>query len=374
MSTFSATVEKAMVSLHPNADKLEVVQVNEYQCIVAKGEFKSGDIVAYIPEQAIVPKNILEELGLVGRLSGKDKNRVRPTKIRGVLSQGLVYPSREHWKIGDDVTEELGIEKWEPPVPPKLAGEVFSAGGNRTIRYDIENFKKYPNVLEYGEPVVITEKVHGTFVCMGVMPQVYTHPQYGRLVVASKGLGGRGLAFKYDAEANKNNLYVRVARHYSIEARVASVYRNTLQPTGYVGSEEGDPVFVLGELFGQGVQDLKYGAKVDKDVDIGFRVFDIYVGVPGRGKYLNDETLDNACEALDLQRVPILYRGPYSRKILQEYTDGQETVSGNSLHIREGAVVRTQVERVDSKLGRVQLKSVSENYLCRKGKNLSEYN
>jgi len=368
---FSVSVEKVIVVPHPHADRLEVVQINGYQCVVGKDEFKSGDIVAYIPEQAIIPQNILEEIGLVGRLAGKDKNRVKSTQIRGVLSQGIVYPGRDYWKIGDDVTEELGVEKWMPPVPAKMAGEVFSAGVNRTVHYDIENFKKFRNVLVDGEPVVITEKIHGTFFCAGVMPNFMAHPEYGKLIVTSKGLGARGLAFKYDAEANENNLYVRVARHYSLENRITSIFRKTLFPTGLVGSEEGEPVFVLGEIYG--IQDLKYGAKVDKNIDIGFRVFDIYIGVPERGRFLSDSQLDKACAALDLPRVPIIYRGPYSANILQEHTDGRETVSGKDLHIREGIVVRTQIERTDSKLGRVQLKSVSEKYLCRRGET-TEYN
>ena len=48
-------------------------------------------------------------------------------------------------------------------------------------------------------------------------------------------------------------------------------------------------------------------------------------------------------------------------------TDGRETISGKGAHVREGAVVRPRVERRDDRVGRVQLKSVSEKYLLRDG-------
>jgi len=368
MSTFAVTVERVTILPHPKADRLEIAQIGDYQSVVGKGSFKTGDLVAYIPEQAIVPQNLLKEMGLEGRLAGKNKNRVKATKLRKILSQGLCYPAREEWQRGADVAEVLGITKWEPPIPAHLSGEVFAAGSDRTLRYDIENQKKFPHVLEDGEPVVFTEKLHGTWMQAALMPKQMAHPDEGRLIVSSKGLASRGLAMKYDAEANKTNLYVRVARHYTMENRISFAF-------GRVLKDELDPcpVFVLGEVYGNGVQDLTYGAKTDKDVDIGFRIFDIYVGKPDQGRYLNDDELDGACERLSIPRVPVLYRGPFSRAVMQEYTDGYETITGHDVHIREGIVMRPQTERRNEEVGRVQLKSVSGDYLTRKGSSLTEY-
>lgn len=61
---------------------------------------------------------------------------------------------------GVDLQEYLGITKYEPPIPVHLAGEVKNLMG-KTLKYDIENIQKYPNVLEQGELVVMTEKLHG---------------------------------------------------------------------------------------------------------------------------------------------------------------------------------------------------------------------
>ena len=175
---------------HPNADALELAIIGGYRAIVKIGEFKAGDPVVYIPEASVVPQWLLKDMGLEGYLAGKDKNRVKAIKLRGILSQGLVLPINvgidEDWMycivqgehqgwilaegavsenpvknmIGLDVAKLLGIVKWEPPIPISMAGEVCNIYG-KTLRYDIENLKKYPHILEEGEEVVMTEKLHG---------------------------------------------------------------------------------------------------------------------------------------------------------------------------------------------------------------------
>ncbi len=357
MSTFKVTVEELKISPHPNADRLELAQVGDYLSIVPKGQFCTGDLAAYIPEASIVPEKVLEELGLVGKLAGSAKNRVRAMRLRGILSQGICYAARPEWHKGQDVTDILGITKYEPIVPSYMNGELYGAGLDRCIRYDIEAFKRYPKVLEPGEPVVITEKLHGTWCQLGMVTKDMAHPDYGQLVVASKGLGHKGLAFKPDAEANSHNLYLQVARALHIEERFADTEH---------------PLFILGEVFGAGVQDLSYGQKT-RGTHM-FRVFDVFIHGPTdpEGRYLNDDELDAFCTTHGFERVPVLWRGPFDKAKMLELTSGKESVSGTEAHIREGVVVRTQQERRDPEIGRVQLKSVSDDYLLRKGG--TEYN
>lgn len=364
MSTFAVHVVRVAIEPHDNADALEIARVGDYRSVVRKGQFQSGELVAYIPEQSVLPGEILDELGLRGKLAGKDGDRVKAIKLRGVLSQGLVYPARPNWREGQDVAAELGVRKWEPPAPPAaMNGLCYGAGLDRCIRYDVENFKAFPEVLQDGEAVVFTEKVHGTWCQIGYLPPAMIDA-HGHLVVSSKGLAGKGLAFIPDAPENATNLYLRVARGLEVDRRISEVFVAELAA--------GRPIFVLGEVFGAGVQDLSYGAKADANGTLGFRVFDIHVGLPGQGAYLSDEPLSQACERMGLPRVPVLYRGPFSRAVMLEHTDGKETVTGKGLHIREGIVVRPAIERRDPKLGRVQLKSVSEKYLLRSGG--TEYN
>lgn len=371
MSTFEVKVYKLKIEEHPNADAIELAVIGEYRSIVRKGQFKTGDLGVYIPEAAIVPAWILDKLGLTGKLAGKEHNRVKAIKLRGILSQGLIYPvnkENEEMSIdtitledgsllgvyeGDVVTEKLGIVKYEPPIPTHMGGEVFNAFGC-TIKYDIENWKKFPNVIQEGEDVVFTEKLHGTWCCIGF------HPLQG-YVITSKGLSEKGLAFKVDAEANKHNLYIR-ALLSTVDASGKTVIERVISRwTDKVG------VYILGEIFGPGVQDLTYGQSVPQ-----FRVFDVYFGNPGEGVYLNYDAKKEFTELMGLKMVPELYRGPYSRSKMLEFTNGNETFSGREACIREGIIITPTVERGDYELGRVILKSVSDAYLGRK--NGTEFN
>ncbi|MCA9713887.1 MAG: RNA ligase (ATP) [Myxococcales bacterium] len=364
MATFKVETVRVVIEPHPNADALELARVGDYVSIVRKGEFSTGDLVAYIPEQSIVPDPLLEELGLRGRLAGPEKNRVKAIKLRGVLSQGLCYRARTRWSDGQDVTDELGVRKYEPPVPTHMSGRVYGAGLDRCLKYDIENYKRFPDLLQPGEPVVFTEKLHGTWCQIAVMPDAMADPEHGRVVVSSKGLAAKGLAFAPSAPENFGNLYMRAARGFDVVGRIERVFAAALAARA--------PVFVLGEIFGKGVQDLGYGADVGRDAELGFRVFDVFTGAPGVGQFLDDDALEEACDRMALERVPVVFRGPFSTRALAEHTDGRETISGRGLHIREGVVVRPCAERRHEALGRVQLKSVSERYLLRKGG--TEYN
>lgn len=359
MSTFEVIVTRITVEPHPNADRLDLAKIGDYRSVIGKGQFQSGDLVAYIPEGSVLPDKLISEMNLTGKLAGSQKNRVKAVSLRGILSQGLCYPAYPEWVEGQDVSDILGITKYVPPVPACMTGEVWVAGLLRTIRYDIENFKRYPNILIEGQDVVFTEKIHGTWCMIGIMPEQVYDPIEEDIVISSKGLASKGLAFKRNA-ANANNLYCRAAEVYQIPEKIRSAFSDAI----YIHRV---PVFVLGEIYGAGCQDLSYGANIGQDEQIGFRVFDIYVGIPGQGHYLDDELLDHMCVKMGLARVPVLYRGPFSREIMLDYTDGRETISGNELHTREGIVIRPVIEEYDDQIGRVQLKSVSADYLMRKG-------
>ena len=346
MATFESKVHTLRIEPHPNADRLELAAVGGFRCVVGKGSFADGDLAAYVPEGAICPDWLIAELGLEGKLAGSRKNRVKAVKLRGALSQGLVYPARDGMirgrpvAEGDTVTELLELVKYEPPIPVAMQGAVRPAHG-ATLHYDIENVKKYPDELRDGESVVITEKLHGTWCCLG------WHPDHGPLVT-SKGMSDRGMALILNEE-NRNNLYVRTwraceAAFETARARVAGA---------------GEPFYVLGEVYGRGVQDLHYD-----EPNPAFRVFDAYVGEPRQGRYLAPGEIESSLGDL-FPLVPVLYRGPFSTAVLNGETDGKTALGGR--HLREGVVVRPAAERESAEFGRVILKSVSGDYLTRKG-------
>jgi len=124
MSTFEVLVKPVTISPHTNADNLEIAEVYGYRSIVLKGQYKDGDLVAYIPEDAVVPENVLRSMGLHGKLAGSARNRVKAIRLRGVLSQGICHPVQPEWAEDQDVTELLGVTKYCPPIPTCLNGDV----------------------------------------------------------------------------------------------------------------------------------------------------------------------------------------------------------------------------------------------------------
>lgn len=340
MAKFAVTMQRMVVEPHPNADRLEVARVLGYTCVVPKGEFRTGDVAAYIPEQSIVPDAILEEMGLTGRLAGKDHNRVRAARLRGILSQGLLYAggALDGAAEGDDVTEALGIIKYEPPIPAAFSGRLERyGGGEKMVSYDVENVKKYPGRIAEGEHVTMCEKIHGTL--------CYVVCENGTVSVSSKGRASAQLVFAGEAD----NVYTRMADRYGDDLEAVA---ERLGPK---------PVHILCEAYGSKCQDLHYGTQLD------MRVFDILVD----GRYLEQAEISDTLKGLKLKQVPLIYDGPFSQDVMEQHTSGPSVVDGAD-NIREGVVVRPVPEREDME-GRVMLKSVSPKYLCRGG-NVTEFN
>lgn len=333
------------VEPHPNADRLELAAIGGYRAVVAKGQFEQGELVAYIPEAAVLPAELIASMGLEGKLAGSNHNRVHAVRLRGALSQGLVLKAQPDWTEGQSVMAELAIEKFEPEIPEELKGAAYVLEREEGLTFDLDNIKAFPHVFEEGENVVFTEKIHGVFLAVGAHP-TDSNPRHfkNRAWVGSKGLFAGRMAF--DHSVDNPNVYVRTAMAHNLYTHVmnlATQYNRT--------------VFILGEAFGAGVQDLGYGGSNQ------FRVFSIVVD----GAFVGDVELDTLVAQMGLLRAPVVYRGPFSHEVLKLHTAGKESVSGNALHVREGVVVTPVVERIDAQLGRVALKSVSDEYLLRKG-------
>ncbi|MFJ9444193.1 RNA ligase (ATP) [Kitasatospora sp. NPDC101235] len=350
MSTLRVTAEKLIILEHPNADALELAQVGLYRAVVAKGMYRTGDHAVYIPEQSVLPEQLIEELGLTGKLAGAQANRVKAVRLRGELSQGIVCRPvalagtdlAAAAERGEDFAELLGVVKWQQPVPTSMSGDVVSAP-DLLPWVDIENLKRYPDAFEPGEPVVLTEKLHGS--CCLVTYLAAT----GEVQVSSKGIGAQGLALAEDVR----NLYWRAVRAYDIPAVAARLAER-------LGAER---VGIFGEVFGEGVQDLGYGASARAERP-GYAAFDVSALVDGQLNWLS------AAELLDgeVPLVPELWRGPFDPETVLGFARGKETVSGRELHLREGVVVRPVTERWSPVLGgRAIAKVVGDAYLTRKG-------
>lgn len=397
MSEFRCEVVRIKIEPHPQADQIEIARVGDYQSIVRKGQFNDGDLAVYIPEQAVVPEWLLKHMGLYdeakqkGGLAGSLGNRVKAIKLRGVVSQGLVLDVEPYSEtevlvistpvdgnqgsgivaIGGDASECLGIVKYEPALPSHMRGRIVGVDYEATAKYDFDNLKKTPTLFEDGEEVVITEKIHGTLIQIGVVPSKQANEKYfeGRVVISSKGMGAKGFVLDHNDEGN---LYAQAAKKHGLLESMLEVF-------GEAADRQNAPIFIFGEVFGKtgtgaGVQDLTYTDEV-----LDFRAFDIAVGNRGAERYLEWDHFSMACEKLKVKHVPVLYRGPYSKKVVLEHTDGPTTLVGvaprgkmSLVHIREGVVVKSVFEVRNPHFGRKIAKSVSNDYLLRK--NATEFN
>ena len=370
MATFSVPVVTIDdIVDHPNADALEIAVVGGFNCITRIGTYKPGDLAVYIPEASVVPEWLMRKMGLWdeekerGMLVGRQNNRVKAIKLRGIVSQGLLYPVENGGvygeselmgaNVGDDYAEHLGITKYEPPILTNMDGEITSVFG-WTLKYDIENWQRYPNVIHDGEQVVFTEKLHGTWTCFGYVPGMHNDDLFmGGTIITSKGFSDKGLAFKFN-DANRGNLYMQIFEQYMV---ASGLWNEVMAYAHHISA----PVYILGETFGPGVQDLHYG-----DGGKRFRVFDVYCGEPGKGQYLGYTAMVEFIEGRlpDLELVPILFAGSFSVEIAEKHRDGKD-FSGS--HTREGIVIKPMEERRDLEIGRAMVKMISPKYLLRKG-------
>lgn len=395
MSKFEVLVEQVQnVRDHPNADRLSLLDINGFICISAKLEdgshrYKDGDPVAYIPEGSVLPEWLLKALDFwddenqKGRLNGSAGNRIKAMRLRGILSQGVIYPccgvtadDGTHFRkwmrmadgevhkvgIGHDVAEQLGVEKYEPKIPSSMDGEVMGHSYDLIYKFDIENAQKFQNVFLPDDIVNVTEKLHGTFtgiiLTAEARPDFYEYFIGSRAVYAtaySKGLGQKGLCFKATDENLEKNVYMRTLKAFLDGLSYEHMkYLNKI-------IDEFTHIVIMGETFGQGIQDLGYSTKPT------FRAFDIVSGLThDSGKNLASYTIFKfVCGQLGLKTVPLLYNGPYKDANLEDLRDGKSSLDDAT--IKEGIVIRDDANGDTGFIGRKMLKMVSPDYLTRKG-------
>ncbi len=304
---WKVSVERiAHVKPHPNADKLELAYIGEWQLVVRKDQFKKGDLVVYFPQDTLIPPNILEQIGLTGKLSGSGKNRVKAIRLRGEYSIGVVMPAAAGEVEGEDVTLKYGCDKYEPPVPVELAGKIRPLPITFQ-KYDVDHIRDPRTRRQWheGEEVLVMEKIHGTNAAFGVVD--------GEFIVCSRNLA---------LQESDTNTYWRVARKYDIEAKLRSI--SHLTPS--------KAIWLHGEIYGP-TATLKYGSPSEPS----FAAFDMRYEMDEWWEWID---LNEFCLENNIPVVPHIWTGPFNYDKLKELCVGNETVSGKSLHIREGVVVR----------------------------------
>ena len=154
------------------ADNIELAHVLGWQCVIKKGEFQPGSKAVYFEIDSFLP--IKPEFEFLRKSSFKNSPilgegfRLRTVQMCGQISQGLLLPLEilpdGNYSVGDDVTDILGVRKWE--IPEKASG-VGTCIGNlpHFVRKTEEaRIQAFPGLLYemQHKPYYITTKMDGS--------------------------------------------------------------------------------------------------------------------------------------------------------------------------------------------------------------------
>ena len=365
MSTHEVLVVEVIgVEKHPNADLLEIVRISGYDySIISKiSEFKVGDLAVFVEPDYMVPTDHPNFSFL--KSGNRDKHRITVRKLRGVWSEGLLFKAPEGATKGENVMDQFGITRWEPPVSKAFGwgaeGAALKSGlqdpepvipGVHTIpKYGLENYKKFSAVLTENDEVFYTTKIHGSS---------------GRYVYwDGKMHCGSRTTWKKNTKGMKYSFTHPETGEIIEKDAPACSWWDLLDTNPWIEEwcKANPGIILYGEIFSSIVQgDLfHYGYK---NGELGFRVFDV----------LKDNAWVSFSELVtnelykNLKLVPVLYHGLHNKELLETLAEEPETSLPNcgDKHIREGIVIKGSYERWDESVGRVALKYVSRNYLMK---------
>jgi RNA ligase (TIGR02306 family) len=305
------------------ADLIEVATVKGWKLVIKKNEFSIGDHAVYCEIDSFLP--IKEEFEFLRKSSyrkmGEQEGfRLKTIKFRGQISQGLLLPvsvlSGYAYQIGEDVSERLGVIKYEPPVPAALSGiakGMFPSFMPKTDEERIQNLtSEYETFKQH--TFYITEKLDGSSVTF-----YYNEGVFG---VCSRNL---------DLEESEDNTFWKIARREDIEQKLAATGKN---------------IALQGELIGEGVQGNPYDMR-GQTVRF-FNVFDI-----DSYQYFGLDEFKSLIDSFGLETVPILdtaYTLPDTPEELLTTADGISVLSPKHKAVeREGLVIRSTDRKISFK-------------------------
>lgn len=313
------------------ADKIVCVKILGWQCVALKTEFSINDKCVFFEIDSVLPIATWNDHL---RKDPAKPLRIKTIRLRGVLSQGLALPlsilPEGNYNVGDDVTSELNIEKYEPVVPAHLSGMVkgnFPAFLHKTDEPRLQS-----------EPRVLDEAVSKNLVLVGTLKMDGTSfTAYRRDY--DFGVCSRNLNLK----ETEDNAHWKMARKLKLEEILRSEPRN---------------LCIQGEMVGPGIQGNRMGFK---EVSLFiFNLFDI-----DTGKYLGITELRDFCIKHGLEFVPTVDGFKVDESItvskLLKIANDLDYANGTPA---EGIVWRPTEETYSEVLkGRLSFKTISNRYL-----------
>ncbi|MFN8577798.1 MAG: RNA ligase (ATP) [Candidatus Sericytochromatia bacterium] len=336
-----ATIQK-IISIEPieNADSIEKVTVLGWNVVVKKNEFKLGELVVYIEIDSLLP-----ELDIFEFLRNK-KFIIKTVRLRGQISQGICFPlgilenfisSSEinNLKEGDEVTDIIGITKYEPPLPLNMGGNIKGLFPSFIPKTDETRAQVLPQIIERytGTECFITEKVDGSSMTIYIKD--------GEFGVCSRNM---------EMTKDINNIFWATSEKLGLENKLKNLSK-------ILNIED---ISVQGELIGNGMQGNKY--KINGNKFLAFNIFDI-----NSYKYIDFKEFFESCEKSSIETVPLLdekFILNHSISELVELSKGNSKL--NSQVKREGIVIRSIKEITNvEKIGRFSFKSINPEFLLK---------
>jgi hypothetical protein len=293
-STFEVPVIKIKLLPHPNADTLSIIKYRGYQTVVKTEEFKNDQLCAFIPPDSVVPNR--PEWEFLG--SEPRHRRIRARKYRGEWSHGILQPAPEGYGAGHNVSEVLGITAYEPisaaregmpsrnrrrlPWYRRILSfwkEMGERPRGRFPYYDIENFRKFPDLFQPDDSVIITEKIHGA-------NALYTSKRPW-----------------YQFWSNELQIYMRSRTMWKNPFKRdwwQDAYRNTPGIEKLLRKFPGMAIY--GEVYGRGIQELEYGAPGPQ-----FVAFDLW----NENAWVAQDVAIWHFDYYNIPHVPVLYIGKF---------------------------------------------------------------
>ena len=364
MSTFAVTVERlAKIEPHENADRLEMATLagKDYSFVVGKGQFEQGESVIYFPLDSLLPMSVVDALGLTGKLAHgaipedgipRLQNRIKTVKLRGNISQGVVcgltdladiFPDIDfaNLQVGDDITEGLGVTKYEPPIIPSRHGNLARLP-EMVSAYDIESAQNYVDIIDtylMDAPVYITEKVEGS-------NWWATIAQDGSIRVGQRN-------YEIIDVVDYQHDWYKVLKSQHLEDKLRHLWDVLVTQHDNL-----QLVALRGEMTGPRVQGNIYKLQ-------DYRVFAF--DIEANGTPIDATEFIKLTQQLEIETAPMLafdvtLRDWLDGRTVKEAADGESKIHPVR---REGIVIKPLVEQRHEKIGRVFIKQHSLAYLAK---------
>lgn len=298
------------------ADRIVAYRIKGWWVVDSKDKYQVGDLVIYCEIDSWIPHEIAPFLSRdkePREFEGIKGERLRTIKLKGQLSQGLLLPMavipknpfvREgFWNEGDNVTDILGIKKWEKPIPAQLRGLIRGNFPSEIPKTDQERVQNI-NIEEYKDTTYeVTEKLHGSSMTCFL-------DNDGEFHVCSRNL---------DLKRDENNAFWKAAVKYDVEGK--------MRAAGLRG------VALQGELCGEGINGNNY------KLGLEWFIFDVYVVDEG---YMSPKQRREVINSLGLKHVPII---GVDSQLVQSVPELLEAANGKSYIagcLREGFVYKSE--------------------------------